>query len=325
MRTPYRRRLIIATASTALSATVSRLQAQTLAGRLTRLVVPYPVGGGSDFAARVVAQKLLEALQLKVLVENRPGASGSVGTDYVAKSPADGSVLLFCDTSHAVNAALHPAASFDPVGGFVPLTLVGSSPLIMAAHPSFPVNSLKELVALGKVRTEAWAIGSSGQGSSSHLAYEMVHAKTGLTLLHVPYKGGASAIADVVAGQIPLVINSLPACMPHILAKRLKPLAIASKSRDSALAHVQTFDETGPGIVVSTWYGVLAPAHTPTDTTDQLTAAILRVLNDEDLRKRFQDAFLSPMPQGKQAFVSFLDGEVRRWKDVVAQLPKIAV
>lgn len=318
-----RRQFLAVAASAALATTIGDVSAQTLPNRPIRLVLPYAAGGGADFAARLIAQKITERSGLRVIVDNRPGANGLIGTEYVAKAAPDGTTLLFCDTAHAVNSAVFPKASFNPVSDFVPLTLVGSSPVMLAAHPSLPFNSLKELVAQPKSKTETMAIGSTGQGSSPHLTYEMIHAKTGLTLLHVPYKGGGAAIADTVAGQIPLIINSMPALMPHIQAKRLKPLAIASKKRDPSLPNVETFDEAVPGMVVSSWYGILAPAGIDPVLADQLTAAITGALDNADVKKRFQEAFIQPMPHGKKEFATFLESEMRKWKEVVAQAPKI--
>ena len=287
--------------------------------RPIRLVVPYGAGGGSDFVGRLLAQKLTETQGWNVVVDNKAGASSMIGTDAVAKSPADGYTLLLADTAHATNAAVVPKLSFDPVKDFAPITLVGSSPQLLVAHPSFPANNLKELLALPRSQTRQYSVGSPGQGSAPHLLYEMLKLKTGMELVHVPYKGGAMALNDAVGGQVSMVINSMPACMPHIEAKRLKVLAIASPARHSKLPEVQTFSESAPGILGSAWYGLMVPANTPADVQRQLDLAIQGVLKLPDVHARLSNAFVDSMPAGSPAFTKFLKEEMARFQDVVRQ------
>ena len=285
--------------------------------RPVRLIVPYAPGGGSDYVGRLIAQKLTETAGWNVVVDNKAGASGLIGTDAAAKSAADGYTLLLADAAHATNAAVQPKLPFDAVKDFAPITLIGSSPQLLVAHPSFPANSLKELLALP--RGKGYGVGSPGQGSGPHLLCEMLKLKTGLDLVHVPYKGGALALNDAVGGQVPMVINSVPACMPHIEAKRLKVLAIASTARHPKLPDVQTFSESVPGIVGSAWYGVMAPANTPADVLRQLSAAIDKVQNLPEVQAKLATAFIDPMPRGAQAFSKFLNEEITRWQGVARQ------
>jgi tripartite-type tricarboxylate transporter receptor subunit TctC len=319
MTSMVRRRFVSASLAAAAVAGSSAARAQAVLNRPVRMVVPYGVGGGADFSARLIAQKLADQAGLKVIVDNKPGASGIVGTDFVAKSPADGSVLLYCDTTHALNTAVNPKVPYDPVADFKPLTLIGRSPQILVAHPSFPANSLKELLAMPREKTRDMAIGSSGLGSTPHMTYERLHLQTGLTLVHVPYKGGGPALNDAVTGQIPLVVNSIPACIPHLQAKRLKPLALAAAERNPRMPDVQTFAEAGAPLEVSTWYGVLAPARIPQDLADKLAREIERTLDDADIKARFDETFLDPMPRGEQAFATFLAEEITQWKAVATQ------
>lgn len=319
MNNVSRRSVLASGVSLAAVAACPHAWAQGFPNRPIRLVVPYSAGGGSDFVARLLAQKLTETAGFNVIVDNKPGASGLIGTDAVAKAPADGYTLLLADAAHATNAATYAKIRFDPVKNFEPLTLIGSSPQMLVAHPSFPFNSLKALLAAPRAQSSKFSIGTVGQGSGPHLLFEMLKLKTGLDPVHVPYKGGAAALADAVGGQISLVINSIPACMPHIEPGKLKPLAIASKSRDARLPGVQTFSESVPNTVVSSWYGVMAPANTPVDVVQKLNAAIRRVLELSEVKARLTVAFIDPMPQGAQAFSSFLDAEIRQWKAVVAQ------
>jgi tripartite-type tricarboxylate transporter receptor subunit TctC len=287
--------------------------------RPIRLIVPYGAGGGSDFVGRLIAQKLTETAGWNVVVDNKAGASGLIGTDAAAKSAADGYTLLLADAAHATNAAVQPKTPFDPIKDFSSLTLVGSSPQLLVAHPSLPANSLRELLALPRDRTRQMGVGTPGQGSAPHLLYETLKFKTGMELVHVPYKGGSAALTDAVGGQIPLVINSVPACMPHIEAKRLKVLAIASTQRHPKLPDVQTFSESVPGIVGNAWYGVMAPAKTPAEVLQQLNAAIDTVLALPDVKSKLAGAFIDPMPMGPQAFSKYLAEEIARWQTVVKQ------
>ncbi len=309
--------------ATTLSAAALSLGRPALASdypsRPIRLVVPYAPGGGSDVVGRLVAQKLTESSGWNVIVDNKAGASAMIGTDAVAKSAADGYTLLIADAAHATNAAVQPRLPFDSVKDFAPLTLIGSSPQLLVAHPSFPANSLKELLALPREQVRQYGVGTPGQGSAPHLLYELLKLKTGMELVHVPYKGGALALTDAIGGQVPMVINSVPACMPHIEAKRLKVLAIASTARDPKLPQVQTFSESAPGIVGSVWYGLMVAAKTPADVQQRLNAALAKVLDLPEVKTRLADAFIDPMPRGSQAFAKHLNDEIARWQAVVKQ------
>lgn len=294
-------------------------RADTFPSRPIRIVVPYAPGGGSDTVGRLIGQKLSEIAGFTTIIDNKAGASGLIGTDAVAKSPADGYTLLLADAAHATNAAVQLRLPFDPVKDFAPLTLIGSSPQLLVAHPSFPANSLKELLALPRDQVSKYAVGTSGQGSASNLLYEMLKLKTGMELVHVPYKGGGAALTDVIAGHIPLVINSVPACMPYIQSKRVKVLGIASSARDPKLPAVQTFSESVPGVLVSNWYGIMAPARTPADVLQRLTSAIAQVLDLPEVKAKLAEAYIDPMPRGAQPFQQLLSAEVLQWRTVVAQ------
>lgn len=319
MTQPTRRAFTVSALSlaTALASPASR--ANGFPERPIRLIVPYAPGGGSDFVGRLIAQKLSETAGWTVVVDNKAGASGLIGTDAVAKSPADGYTLLLADAAHALNAAVQPKLPFDSLKDFAPLTLIGSSPQLLVAHPSFPVDSLKDLLALSREQSRKFAVGTSGQGSAANLLYELLKLKTGLELVHVPYKGGGAALTDAIAGQIPLVINSVPACMPHIQAKKLKVLAIASSAPDARFPGVQTFADSAPGVTGSTWYGVMAPARTPADAQQRLTAAIVKVMDLPEFKAKMTEAYIDPSPRGPQAFAQRLAAEVQQWQSVVTQ------
>lgn len=314
-----RRDFVVSTLAVGASAMGHSAFANGYPNRPIRLVVPYSAGGGSDFVGRLIAQKLSETMGWNMVVDNKAGASSMIGSDAVAKSAGDGYALLLADTAHATNAAIVPKLPYDPVKDFSLISLVGSSPQLLVAHPSFAANSLKELLALPRDQVRQYGVGSPGQGSAPHLLYEMLKVKTGIELVHVPYKGGAMALNDAVGGQVPMVINSMPACMPHIEAKRLKVLAIASPERNAKLPDVQTFAESAPGVFGSAWYGFMAPASTPVDILKQQEAAIQKVLALPDVQAKLAGAFIAPLPYGTQAFAKFLKEELNRFRDVVKQ------
>lgn len=318
MMTLSRRSLLAASSVASLVGAPARAQT-AYPSQPIRLVVPYTPGGGSDFTGRLVAQKLQETAGYTLIVDNRAGAAGMLGTEIVARAPADGYTLLYADVAHGINAAVYSKARYDPVKSFVPITLVAASPQVLVAHPSFPANSLKELLAMPREQMQKIPVGTPGQGSGPHLTYELLRTKVGLDLVHVPYKGGGPALTDAINGQIPLVMNAMAPVMPHLQSGKLKALAIATAERHPRLPDVQTYAESAPGVVVYNWYGFLAPAGTPPGVTDKLAADIAKVLVLPDVKEKFDAAFLDPMPQGGAEMARFLDGEVRQWKLVAVE------
>ena len=315
--TKISRRVFLAASTVA--GLASQARAQAYPAQPIRLVVPYAPGGGSDFTGRLVAQKLQEIAGFGFIVDNRPGAAGMLGTEIVARAAPDGYTLLLADVAHRINPAVYSKARYDAVKSFAPVTLIGASPQALVAHPSFPANSLKELLAMPPEQRKTIAVGSPGLGSGPHLTYELLRTKIGLELVHVPYKGGAPALADAINGQIPLVMNAMAPVMPHLQSGRLKALAIATAERHPRLPGVQTYAESAPGVVVYNWYGVLAPAGTPAAVTDRLAENIARVLVLPDVKEKFDASFLDVMPQGPVEMARFLDDEVRQWKNVATQ------
>ena len=285
-----------------------------------RLIVPYAPGGGSDIIARIVGLKLGEALNQTFVVDNRPGAASLIATEIVAKAPGDGYTLILADVPHAINAAIASKPAYDAVRDFAPIMLVATTPQILVAHPSFAANSLKELLATPRDQTAKFALGTSGTGSSPHMTYELLHLRTGLTLNHVPYKGGGPAIADVVAGQIPLGLLGSPVSIPHLKSGRMKGLGITSLQRYPVVPAIPTFIESGVnGFVVSHWYGVLASAGTPPATVKLLHATIARALIQPDVRERFAALALDIAALGPDEFRKLIESDVKRWKEVVAK------
>lgn len=289
--------------------------------RPVRVIVPYPPGGGSDLTGRAISQKLSDALGQTFVVDNRPGATGLIGTVIAAKATPDGYTLVLADQPHSINSLVYAKPPYDAVKDFAPLNLVATSPQIMAAHPSFSLNTLKELLALTPAQTAKFAVGTSGLASGPHMTYEWLRLKTGLTLNHVPYKGGGPSLVDAMAGQIPLVINAAPASFPHVRAGKLKPLAITSAQRHALLPNVPTFQEQGvKDFIAYQWYGMLAPAGTPREVVALLNAEINKALNSADVKARFTAVTLDITPGTPDDFRKFLETEDARWKGVVKQV-----
>lgn len=288
--------------------------------RPVRFVVPYAAGGGSDIIARVVGLKLGEALGQSFVIDNRPGAASMVATEIVAKSLPDGYTLILADVPHAINVSTFAHPTYDAIKDFAPVMLVGSAPQIMVAHPSFQYNSLKELLALPRAQTEKIAMGTSGNGGSPHMTYELLRLRTGLTLNHVPYKGGGPATADALAGQIPLAFNAAPASMNYLRANRLKGLGITSAERHPLVPNVPTFIEAGiANFTVAHWYGVLAPAGTPPAIIKTLHGELRKALRTAEVKERFASLAIDIVGNSPDEFAQIISADVKRWREVVSK------
>jgi tripartite-type tricarboxylate transporter receptor subunit TctC len=298
----------------------SSFAADSYPNRPVRFVVPYAPGGGSDTIARLIGQKLADRLGTTFVIDNRPGAASMLGTEIVAKAPPDGYTLILADSPHAMNTATYKHVNYDAVKDFAPIILVANAPEVLAAHPSLPMNTLKELLATPRSQTEKLAMGTSGQGGTGHLTYELLRVRTGLTLNHVPYKGGGPAIVDLVAGQIPLVLNATPPLIPHLQTKRIKGLAMSTAKRSPQMPGVPTFEESGvPDFVVVAWYGVLAPAGTPRHIVEALRSDIRRAMGEPDVQARFAALALDADGRGPEEFRQLIDKDVKRWKETAAK------
>lgn len=289
--------------------------------RPVRLIVPYPPGGGSDITGRAIGIKLTEYLGQTFVIDNRPGATGLIGTMIAARAPADGYTIILADAPHTINSLVYAKPPYDAIRDFTPISLVATSPQALLANPKFSANTLKELLAMPRAQTEKLAIGSSGLASGPHLVYEWLRQKTGLTLNHVPYKGGGPSLADAAAGQIPLVINAVPAAMPHVKAGRLKVLAITSRERHPLLPDTQTFIEAGAkDFVTLQWYGIFGPAGLPRNVVATLNQAINKALVAPEVKDRFASLTFDASPGSPEDFRKLLVAEDQRWKDVLKQV-----
>ncbi|MBI2291658.1 MAG: tripartite tricarboxylate transporter substrate binding protein [Betaproteobacteria bacterium] len=287
--------------------------------RPLRFIVPLPPGGGADIVARTIAERLTKILGQQVLVDNRPGGGTVIGADLAAKAPPDGyTLLLGTATTHAINASLVRKLPYDPVRDFAPITLVAVLPQIIVSHPSLPVASLKDLIALARKRPGEIFFASTGNGSANHLAGEMLNAVAGLKNVHVPYKGAAPSLTDLLAGQVQFMFTTIPPALPHVKSGRLRALAVANAKRSSLLPDLPTTAENGaPGVEASSWNGVLVPAGVPRNIIAKLHAEIGAVMKLPEVGERLARAGVEPMFITPEEFAAFIESETARYAKVV--------
>ena len=298
---------------------VMAMPAAAFPERTVRIVVPFPAGGSNDVIARIMAQRLSEIWKQPVVVENRGGAGGNVGAEAVARADADGYTLLLAAPGPlAINPSLFQRLNFDPLKDFAPVALAASVPIVLAVHPQVRANSVAELVALARAEPGKLHFGSSGAGSTNHLAGELFKALAGIDIVHVPYRGAAPAMNDLVAGHIPMMFDNMPAILPQVQAKRINAIAVAGATRASALPDVPTVAESGiPGFEAFSWFGVVAPARTPPDVLKKLEDEIAAILKLPDMRQRLADLGSEPGALGGAAFGTFLKEETVKWAKLI--------
>jgi tripartite-type tricarboxylate transporter receptor subunit TctC len=325
-----RTRLLLSTISAATTIVLTITPALTLAQtrpqesaasypvRPVRVVVPYSPGGSSDAVARILAAKLSESLGQQFIIDNRPGASGSLGRELVAKATPDGYTLLVGDSPHTINVHVLRHVPYDPIRDFTPITLLATAPQVLVLNPAFPAKTLKELIAAAKVQPGKLNYGSGGSGSITHLTGELFKLAARVDIVHVPYKSIAIAVTDVIGGQIPIAFPTMPGAVPHVRAGRLRGLAISSPKRSSVLAEVPTFDESGvPGMIVTNWFGVFGPAHLPRELLTKLHRSIVDIMHSADGRAKFTALSLDIAATTPQEFEGHLKAELEKWGKVV--------
>ena len=301
-------------------AAVSPTNAQDFPSKPIRIIAPAVPGGGIDIQSRMIAQKLAEAFGRPVLVDNRGGGGGVIGTDIVAKAPADGYTLAMASTSHVSNPALIKKMPYDTIRDFASVTLVSYVPLVLVVHPSLPVKNVRELVAFAKKHPGELTYGSSGVGSSTHLGFELFALNAGIKIRHIPYKGLPLAMIDLVAGNTSLVFDSIPSAAPHIKSGRVRVLAIGSPQRSPSLPDVLTVAESGlPGYEMGSWYGLFAPAATPKEIVQRLAAETVKASTSADMRARFAGAGTDPLGLSAEESAALLAREIERWSKVARQ------
>ena len=292
--------------------------AQSYPSKPIRMVIPYTPGGFTDTMARSIGEALSRALGQPMVYDNKPGANSLIGAGMVAKAAPDGYTLATVIAAHSVNPSLYQKMPFDAVKDFTPVTLIGVAPLILVANVDAPFNNVKELIDYAKAHPGKLAYGSSGTGAAAHLTTEYINSLTGTKMTHVPYKGTAGALTDLIGGQIHMLFDVVSSMGPHIKAGKVKAIAIASEQRVGEVADVPTFDESGlPGFQSSTWGMLLAPAGTPKEIVERLASEAAKALRSEDLRAKFDKLGTIPVGNSPQEAAAFLQAEVEKWGKVV--------
>lgn len=293
--------------------------AQEYPSRPIRLIVPFAPGGVSDTSARVIADKLSQRLGQQVLVDNKPGASGNIGTAMAAQAAPDGyTLLLGFDGTIVINPHVYAKIPFDPIKDFVPVGKIGDAALILITHPSVPAKNLKELVAYSKSNQTGLSYGSAGTGSTPHLAGELLKARTGLNMVHIPYKGGGQAMGDLVGGTLPVLYTAVAGAQQYVKSGKATAIAVSGANRVPALPDVPTMNESGaPGLVSDSWVGLLAPARTPKNIVDKLSAELNAVVNMPDTRERLATLGIVPSGNSSEAFGKQIQSDLKKYSEVV--------
>jgi tripartite-type tricarboxylate transporter receptor subunit TctC len=287
--------------------------------RTIRLVVPFPAGGTTDILAREVAQKLTEVLGQAVVVDNRPGAAGNIGSDLVAKSAPDGYTLLMGTVgTHAINPSLYSKMPYDHVKDFAPVVLVAGVPNVLVVNPALPVKSVSDLIKLAKDKPGQINFASSGSGTSIHLSGELFKTMAGVDMTHVPYKGSSPALTDLIGGQVQIMFDNLPSALPQIKAGRLRAIAVTSLKRAPVLPDIPTINESGlPGFEASSWFGLLAPAGTPAPIVARINVEVNKWLQSGDAREKLLGQGAEAAGGSPEQFGNFIRGESEKWAKVV--------
>jgi len=295
--------------------------AETYPVKPIHLVVPFPPGGSLDVVARAIGQKLTEAWGQPVIIDNRPGAGGNIGADFVAKSAPDGyTILEGALSTHAVNVTLYGKLPYDPIKDFAPITLVAVTPNVLVVNPSLPVNSVAQLIAYAKANPDKLSFGSGSNGSAGHLAGELFKREAGVEMLHVPYKGGAPALQALLAGDTQLMFDNLANSTPQLKAGKLKALAVTTAKRSALAPDLPTLSETGlPGFDIYTWWGFLAPAGTPKEIVAKWNAEVTRILNTPEMRAFFAQQGAEASPTTPEQFSALIRSEIPKYAKIVRE------
>ncbi|KJC38313.1 LacI family transcriptional regulator [Bradyrhizobium sp. LTSP849] len=292
--------------------------AQDYPVRPVKIIVPFPAGGSNDIIARIVAQKLAERSGQTFIVENRGGAGGNIGAEAVASAEADGyTLLLTAPPPLTINASLYKKLPFDPAKAFAPVALVASVPIVLVVNPSVAAKNVGELIARAKAKPGTLNFGSSGIGSTNHLAGELLKTMAGIDIVHVPYRGAAPAMNDLLAGQIPFMFDNMPAVLPQVQGKAINAIAVAGAKRADALPGVPTVAETVPGFEASSWFGLVAPAKSPALVLAKLSSELEIILKMPDVKKRLAELGAEPGTVFGPAFGQFMTDETTKWGKII--------
>ncbi|MFA7669752.1 MAG: tripartite tricarboxylate transporter substrate binding protein [Burkholderiaceae bacterium] len=313
------RRRVLGVLGAGLLAVSSLAQAQTSSypSQPVTLVVPFATGGTTSILARLLADKVSQGLGQTVVVENKPGAGGNIGMDHVARAKPDGYTLLMGPIGLAINPALYTNMTFDPIKDLEPIGLYGGVPNLLVVHPSLPVKSVAELVAHAKANPNKLNYASNGNGTSSHLAAEMLKSEAGIEMTHIPYKGGGPAMQDLIGGQVDMLFDQMPAVLPQVEAKTVVALGVSSAERSNSAPDIPAIAESIPGFDLVVWFGWLAPKGTPDEVIQRINKEMNAALADPDFQARLASMGVTPMPSTPDEFSKFMVSETERWGKVV--------
>jgi tripartite-type tricarboxylate transporter receptor subunit TctC len=302
----------------AMAGVVSASHAQTYPVKPLRIISPFPPGGGNDTLARTIAPKLTESLRQNVLVDNRPGANTIVGSEILVRSAPDGYTMILLPNVLAINPSLYPKLPYHPIKDFAPISLVGTSPMVLALHPSVPAKDVRGLIALARTRAGQLAYGSSGNGSVGHMAGALFDLMAGVKMRHIPYKGTAIMVTDVISGQISLTFGSALGVLPHVRSGRMRAIAVTGEKRSPAVPELPTVAEAGvPGYSIILWYGLLAPGATPAEIVGRLNAEVTKALSDADIRTRLAGQGVDAAGGSPAAFAALIASDLKKYADLV--------
>lgn len=320
MRTSFPARVISNLCFVACAFSATAAAQDTYPARPVTVVVPFGAGGTTTTLARLMADQLAQQMGQPFIVENRPGAGGNIAFDHVARARPDGYTLLMGPIGLAINPAIYPKLNFDPIKDFAPISLYGGVANILAVSPTLPIHNLSELIEYAKNNPGKLSQGSSGNGSSSHLAGEMLRSQAGIDFVHVPYKGGSQAMQDLLANQISMLFDQVPAVLPHVQAGTVRAIGVTTTSRSTGAPDIPTLAEQGlPNFDVNVWFGFVAPAGTPKPVIDKINASMTTILKDPDFAKRLTSMGVDAMPSTPEQFQEFLAAETARWKKVAQE------
>ena len=305
-------------AGLALAALAGAAASQDYPNKTIRMIVPFAAGGPTDVIARTIAQKLTESWGQPVVIDNRGGAGGNLGTDIAAKAAPDGYTVVMVIVGHAINASLYSKLPYDPVKDFAPVSPTGAATIVLVAHPSLQAKTVKELTALAKSKPGKINWGSPGTGTPHHLAGEMFKTLTAIDMVHIPYKGAAPAIVDLLGGQVSLAFVSLPAALPHIRAGKLTAIGTSGAQRSAVAPDVPTIAEAGfPGYELENWYGLLAPAGTPRTVVTKLNGEVVKILQTPDVKERLNSQGFEIRTSTPEKFAAYIKSEIVKWAKIV--------
>jgi len=293
------------------------VQSQSFPSKPVTVIVPAPPGGTADISMRIIAHKLTENLGQQVIIDNRPGAGGIIASQLAVKATPDGYTMLMNYTSHAINPSLYKKLPYDSVKDFTPITLLGVTPLVLVVHPSVPAKTVAEFIAYAKANPGKLNYGSAAIGGASHMGGEMLKIKAGVDIVHVPYKGGAAAVADLISGQIQMGLDSLLVMQPHIKAGKVRPLGVTNLKRTEISPNMPAIAETIPNYEANAWFGIMAPASTPREAVSRLNTELIKVLRTPETREKLTQQGFEAVGNAAEEYIAFLKKETEKWAEVV--------